>query len=591
MQLTEKYTHDIVDRYRWLKLLIALLLLVVVARLFWLQVLNGEKYYRLSLNYSLRNVLVPAPRGLILDRNGRVVADNRPAIDLVIIPQYVVDWEKVKYSLGALLQIPSDVLDRVWDVRHGKPSYQPLTLLPDLSLDQVSVIRANKTPWYFLEDPYDLRGVEIHARAARYYKEGELVAHTLGYLKDSDTGEPMGANGLEAVYDKELRGVPGRRERIVNAYGHVVDYPDILAKLSNKAPVPGKTLQLTVDLRLQEAARRAFGNRSGAIVALDPKSGDVLAIYSSPGYNLSELTGVNRNRTWQSLSTDERHPLYNRSIQGAYPPGSTFKMVTALAGLMEGVITPDETVTCHGGMEFGGRRFGCWNKGGHGAVSLTRAIAESCDVYFYTVGYRLGLDRLAKYAKMLGLGKKTGIDLPHERAGNIPTEDWKQKRFGRDVMAGDVVSASIGQGYDTVTPLQDALMVARIVNGGVPIVPHIAKIATPNDPAPLPLNIEMLEQIRKGMEAVVNSPSGTAHRLASLNLKIAGKTGTAQTVGYESKVQRGDHAWFVGYAPYDDPKIVAAAIVEYGGHGGTTAAPIVADVIKAYLQEEHHVTR
>jgi len=364
-----------------------------------------------------------------------------------------------------------------------------------------------------------------------------------------------------------------------------VDYPGILAKVSDKPAVPGVTIKLSLDLRLQEAARKGLGNRSGAVVALDPRNGEVLALYSSPSYDLNALAGADRAATWRTLSVDERHPLYNRVVQGAYPPGSTYKMVTALAALEAGVVTPDEKVVCRGGMEFGGRRFGCWNKGGHGAVDIRRAITESCDVFFYTMGYRLGLDRLAKYAHILGLGQKTGIDLPNERKGSIPSSDWKMKRFGQDVMAGDVVSASIGQGYDTLTPLQDALMVARIVNGGNPVVPHLAMKGVPQGET-LKLNPDDLTLIRKGMEGVVNEPGGTARRLAALNLKIAGKTGTAQTTGYESKVQKGDHAWFVGYAPYDDPKIVVAVIVEYGGHGGSAAAPIVGDVIKAYLEEK-----
>jgi penicillin-binding protein 2 len=580
MKLTHDYTHDIAARYKWMQLLLILVAVLLLGRLYYLQIVRGEDYRRFSQEYSIREVAVPAPRGLIIDRNGKVLASNQPTLDLVAIPQYVQDWARVRESLAHLLQISPESLDAAWAKRKGKAAYQPITLASNLSLDAVSRLKAHKTPWYFTEDPYDLRGVEIEPRATRRYSDGALAPHLLGYLKESDDGVMVGASGIEAAYDDILQGTPGSRDRVVNAMGRVVDYPSVEARLTHRKALPGATLQSTIDSRLQAAARKGFGGRSGALVALDPMTGEILALYSSPTFDLSQLNS--------QVMTDAGKPLYNRAVQGAYPPGSTYKMVTALAGLSEGVIQPDETVLCRGGMEIGGRRFGCWNKGGHGAVDLTRAIAESCDVYFYTIGIRLGLDRLAKYANALGLGKKTQIDIPNERSGLIPTNEWKSARFGREGTNADAAMASIGQGFDLLTPLQDALMVARMVNRGKTITPHVVK-------SPLPpgegqgegaFNSTHLALIRKGMENVVNAPGGTARHLASLNLKIAGKTGTAQTVGYDSKAQQRDHAWFVGYAPYDDPKIVVAAIVEYAGHGGTAAAPVVGEVIKAYLQEK-----
>ncbi len=586
MQLTHDYTHDISTRFRWIQLALLLAVGIVLGRLYYLQVVRGEEYRHFSLEYSIRDVTVPAPRGLILDRNGRILASNQPTLDLVVIPQYVMDWEKVRVSLVQLLQLSPSDLDAAWNRRIGKAPYQPLTLLTNLSLDAVSRIKSQKTPWYYPEDPFDLRGVEIATRGTRRYADGSLAPHILGYLKEDESGDMVGASGIEAKYDDALQGTPGNREHVVNAMGRVVDYPTIAARLMRTDPIPGGTLQTTIDARLHEVARKAFAGRSGALVALDPKTGEVLALYSSPTFDLAELTEARGNTYWQQILKDAHRPLYNRTIQGMYPPGSTYKMVTAIAGLSEGVIRPDETVMCRGGLEIGGRRFGCWNKGGHGAVSMTRAISESCDVYFYTVGSRLGLDRLAKYARLLGLGAKTGIDIPNERGGLIPTDEWKQARFGRAGTVGDVVSASIGQGLDTLTPLQDALLVARLVNGGFAVTPHVV-MTKQNDPGQdMKLDPQMVASVRRGMEAVVNTPTGTGHHLAALNLKIAGKTGTAQTSSYESKIQKGDHAWFVGYAPYDDPKIVVAAIVEFAGHGGTTAAPIVGEVIKAYLTKE-----
>lgn len=604
MQLTQDYTHDIAGRFKWIHILLLVFAVIMLARLCYLQVVRGAEYRRFSQQYSIRDVPVAPPRGLILDRNGGVLASNQPTLDLVVIPQFVMGWDNVRSSLAELLQVPPAVLDAAWGKRIGRPRYQPITLMTNLSLDAVSRIRSQMTPWHFSDDPFDLRGVEIQPRADRRYTDGSLAPHVLGYLQESESRTQQGANGIEAKYDDRLQGVPGNRERVVDARGREIDYPSIETRLIHRDPVPGETLRTGIDIRLQEAARKGFAGRTGALVALDPMTGDVLALYSSPGYDLNRFSQADRGKYWQQLVNDENKALYNRAVMGAYPPGSTYKMVTAIAGLSEGVATPDEKITCRGGLESGGRRFGCWNKGGHGPVSLVQAITQSCDVYFYTVGIRLGLDRLAKYAHMLGLGAKTRIDLPNERSGLIPTNAWKESRYGRPGTAADAMMASIGQGFDNLTPLQVALMVSRLVNGGKAITPHVVARHPGRDPGSgtvwipafagmtmqsLHLDPTHLSLVRKGMEGVVNGPGGTARSLAALNLKVAGKTGTAQTVGYESKIKRGDHAWFVGYAPYDDPKIVVAVIVEYAGHGGTTAAPVAGEVIKAYLKNPEGV--
>lgn len=611
MQMTQDYTQDIAGRFRWVHILLLIFAAGMLTRLYYLQIVRGDEFRRFSQEYSIREVPVPAPRGLILDRNGRVLASNQPTLDLVVIPQYVMDWDRVKASLVQLLQISPDVLDAAWARRIGKASFQPLILLTNMSLDAVSRIKAQKTPWYFPEDPFDLRGVEIHPRADRRYSDGSVAPHVLGYLQESDYGILQGAGGIESRYDEVLQGVQGSRERVVDARGREIDYPSIESRLIYHDPLPGGTVQTGIDIRLQEAARKGFAGRTGALVALDPKTGAVLALYSSPTYDLSRFSQADRGAYWQELLTNKEIPLYNRAVQGAYPPGSTYKMVTAIAGLSEGVVVHDEKITCRGGLEVGGRRFNCWNKGGHGAVSMVQALTQSCDVYFYTVGMRLGLDRMAKYARMLGLGAKTQIDLPHERAGSIPTNAWKESRYGKSETAADQLMTAIGQGFVTLTPLQEALMVARLVNGGKPILPHVVTTVVssryaeqggvPSAGSPLeyalvkageditsevlPLDPDLVAYVLKGMEGAVNGPGGTARSLAALKLKVAGKTGTAQTVSNDSKIKLGDHAWFVGYAPYDDPKIVVAAILEYAGHGGAVTAPVVGAVIKAYLSD------
>lgn len=616
MRLTQEYTHDIAHRFRFLHWILAAFFFILVGRLYYLQIYKGEDYRLFSHEYSMRELRTPAARGLILDRNGVVLASNRPSQDVIVIPQFVLDWNRTREALSQILSLPIETVDQIWQRRLGKPSYRPLLVASNVSLDVISQIKANQTPWFLPGDRYDLRGVEIYDRATRSYKHGNLTPHALGYLKEVSeaqlsklqTKHPdqyfaqavVGASGVEEYRDLWLRGRDGQSRRIVDARGREIDYPGVTSQLTDVPSLPGATLQLTIDERLQQVAHDGFAGRSGALVALDPQTGAVLALYSSPTFDLTKLSNDERHGYWAEVVTDAKRILYNRAIQGTYPPGSTFKMVTGIAALAEGLVTPDEKVTCHGGLEVAGRRFSCWNKGGHGAMNIVTALTQSCDVYFYTMGLRLGVDRLAHYAQLLGLGRPTGIDLPNERGGLIPTSDWKLQRFGRAWVTGDMPSIAIGQGYDALTPLQDALMVAMMVNGGKRIVPHVLERVVAPDQQELyrwqpsttdSLNIspDILALIRRGMEGVVNGPGGTARRLETLKLKIAGKTGTAQTVGYDSKVQLGDHAWFVGYAPYDDPKIVVAVIVEFAGHGGTQAAPIVGAVIKAYLAEPQTV--
>jgi penicillin-binding protein 2 len=384
---------------------------------------------------------------------------------------------------------------------------------------------------------------------------------------------------------------------VVNAFGREVTWPGI--ELLHEEPTNGANLHLTIDSRLQEAAREGLADRRGAVAALDPRTGEVLALYSAPSLDLNRLSLPEGNAYWKELVTDKGRPLYNRAIQGTYPPASTFKITTSSAALGEGEITPRTELFCGGGLNFGGRFYQCWRDGGHGHISLARALASSCDTFFYQLGLKLGPDKIARYAGLLGLGGLTGIDIPGEKAGLVPTEAWKEKRFGVRWQAGESLSTSVGQGYNTVTPLQNAVMIATIAGGGKKVIPHTAsKLIDKNGNVVYAwqekqqgqvLPQEVVKSIKEGLEGAVEGPEGTANRLKALGLKIAGKTGTAQVISKEA--WRGgveelkDHAWFVGYAPYDDPKIAVAVIVEHGGFGASAAAPVAGRIIETYLKK------
>lgn len=612
MRLTHEYTHDIVPRFKYLTWITAAVFLIIIGRLYYLQVIKGPYYHFFSAQNSIKEANVPALRGTIYDRNGVALVENRPAFDAVVVPQYVVDRGRMLQSLSAILGMPESDISDILQKARGFPGYQPVIIKTDISNDEIASIRANKTPWPDETDRFDLRGVDVQMRYAREYKDPLASSHLLGYLKEIDAdklkkfkdapgyhykmGDFVGIGGVEEVWNVSLRGTDGFDQKVVNAFGREVTWPGI--ELLREEPVNGTNLHLTIDARLQEAAKEGLAGKSGAVVALDPRTGEVLALYSSPSLDLNKLSLPEGSNYWQEIVADEKRPLYNRALQGTYPPASTFKITTAAAALGEKQITPETTLFCGGGLSFGGRFYQCWLKGGHGNISLVRALASSCDTFFYQLGLKLGPDKIARYANLLGLGVPTGIDIPGERSGLIPTSTWKEKRFGVPWQAGESLSISVGQGYDTVTPLQNAVMIATIANDGKKVTPHISSRLTDKagnivyawqeKPPEQVLQPEIVKSIKEGLVNVVDSPEGTGFRLKALGLKIAGKTGTAQVISKEawrSGVEElKDHAWFVGYAPYDDPKIAVAVIVEHGGFGASAAAPVVGKVMEAYLK-------
>ena len=592
---------------------VALFVLIVLARLVYLQAFQGKFYRALSQQISVREEELRARRGLILDRNGIVLADNRSSFEIVIIPQFLRDRERVLDSLTQLIPLSKEDIEKKLDAARINPPFFPVVIVPDAPYDWVFKIREYDRPDYPEEAPVYLPGVEVRITPLRSYPYPEMFAHALGYLKEVgpadlkkfaeglpgrySSGDLWGASGLERAYDLEIRGEDGVKARVVDARGKEIrDNPDlkILETSASYPAMDGHFLMTTLDFDAQKAAADALGQRRGGVVALDPNTGEVLVLYSSPGYDANRIIKNVDKDYWRMINLDEDKYLFNRAIQGTYPPGSTYKVVDSVAGLMSGKITPETTFSCGGGMHFGNRFFQCWKSGGHGPMQLVRAITQSCDVFFYNVGLKVGVDGLKKYATVLGLGEKTGIDIPYEEGGLIPSSEWKMRRLKQPWIESETLSIAIGQGYDLVSPLQNARVIAMIANGGHALTPHLFKEILDLDRhilrqgntllGPQVIPSEVLKPIQEGLIGVVQG-EGTARALRASPYKIAGKTGTAQVVGYESKL-RGerarDHAWFISYAPYDNPKIAVAVLVENGGHGGVAAAPVAKAVIDTY---------
>lgn len=627
LDFSENKGSDLQPRFSVCLVVILVFFVIVTLRLFYLQVVRGPYYRAFSAIHTMKEIRIPATRGVIFDRHHIPIAENRPSFDLAIVPQHVKDLTAVKKTLQKLAQVDPDLVDQKWKEGNRQPRFYPVVLVKDIPYEKAVQIRTMQSvdslpvaSLHFAErlddsDPLDLRGVEVIVQPLRSYPQGPIAATTLGYINEISekdlirsqkekgsryvSGDLVGAFGLEKYWEKFLKGQDGYDQKVVDAVGREIVNEDVAEFLGREEARHGNNLVLTIDSRLQKIAEEKFQGKSGSLVALDPRNGEVLVLVSLPSYDPEKLVSNVSDSFWSELVSDSRHLLLNRAIQGTYPPGSTYKIVTAIAALEEGVIKENDTIPCAGGMQFGGRFFKCWRHGGHGAISVHRAIAESCDTFFYQVGLRLGVDRIAKYAHRLGLGSKTGIDLDGEKNGTIPTREWKKRFFKEEWQPGENLSIAVGQGYDTETPLQNALMVARVALGKA-IKPHLLMsiedeeekiLKQPDVKAPelLPISQKTFEIVRAGMLDTVESPGGTAHGSRSQFFKMAGKTGTAQVISEEGKarargINTGDHAWFVVYAPYEDPHIAVAVIVEHGGFGASAAAPIAKAVIEKYMQ-------
>ena len=571
---------------------------MLVFRLWFLQAVNGQKYRIQSENNRIHLQNIPPYRGLILDRNGELLVDNRPSYDLYINPENIQNEGRLLNDLKKLINLDPQEVSKKLKKASGKYGFQSVLIKKNLSWEELVKIETHL---------YNLPGVDQPRKSSqRSYLYGSFASHLIGYLgeisekelasdqyPDSDPGDYIGKSGVEVKWQRELHGAKGEKQVEVDAAGRQ------LQVVSKTAPVSGQNISLTIDKNLQLAAESMLKDKTGAIVAMDPMNGEILAMASSPSFNPNVFINESDKTERSRLTSGKDYPLMNRALSGQYPPGSVFKIVMALAGLEEGIVTPEEAVFCPGSYTFGNRPFSCWKKGGHGWVNLHRALRESCDVYFYKLGRKLGIEKIEYYAKMCGLGQKTGIELDSEKEGLIPSNEWKMKKYGVAWQPGETISTSIGQSFVTVTPLQAARLISVIFNGGKVYQPRIVRWvgSEKNDDTYKPVLLrelkvdkKNLELVKNGLIAVVNEAGGTASIAKIKDVTVAGKTGTAQVVGKETASAAGessdsykDHAWFVGIAPAENPKIAVAALIEHGEHGGSACGPLVRDLIKQYL--------
>ncbi len=572
-------------------------------RLIYLQVIMGDEYRRLSLNNSIRLQSIDPPRGRLYDRKGDLLVDNRPSFDVNITLKDAEPLQRTLEKLALHLKTPVDELLSQIKKRKDSSAYSPLLLKQDVGRDTLAAIEVNK---------FDLPGVSVNVNLLRHYIYERQAAHLIGYLSeispaelkssfypDSRSGDLIGKFGAEKVYENTLRGKRGGRQVEVNANGLVVRV------LKTVEVEPGHNVYLTIDQKLQHRTEALLDGVVGAAVAIEPASGQILALVSSPAFDQNSFVGGITRAQWGSLISNPFRPMSNRAIQGEYPPGSTYKIITALAGLQEGVIDDKSVFHCPGHYRFGNRIYRCWKKGGHGKVDIIKAVEESCDVFFYQVGLRLGVDRLAWYAKAFGLGSPTGIRLDHEARGLIPTAAWKKRRTGVPWQEGETLSIAIGQGFDLATPIQMAVLAAAVANGGHRYQPLILdsirlvdeKILQKNTPrliGKLPVSPANLALVKQGLWKVVNGENGTARGSRLADIDISGKTGTSQVISRKEDeslaeedmpVHLRPHAWFVAYAPSEKPTIAVAVVVEHGEHGSGAAAPIAKEMIKTYLRK------
>ncbi len=575
--------------------------MLLFLRLVYLQLIKGEEFHRLSETNCVRLKSIKPSRGLIFDRHGELLVDNRPAFDLVIVLEDTGSVPDIVSLLSSLIDEPYvDLMDQIQ--KAGNTAfYKPIVLKKDISRDQLAIVEAHK---------FDLPGIYVEIEPTRHYIHPGTASHLLGYLGEVNkkelksgnfphlrAGDQIGRYGVEKSFETHLQGRRGGRQVEVDVNGRVIQ------ELKTVAPVSGYNLHLTLDLPLQQLAEDLLEDRDGAVVALDPANGDVLVMASNPKFDQNDFIGGISNRNWQALMDNPGRPMINKAIQGEYPPASTYKTITAIAALEENIIDAGTSFFCPGFYLFRGRKYQCWSKYGHGKMQLVQALAQSCDVFFYQAGEKTGVDALAQYANGCGLGRLTGIDLDHERPGLIPTSDWKRKRFNEIWFPGETLSISIGQGFNLVTPLQMAVFTAAIANGGTLYRPRIVTAVKdvngnlvremgPEITSGIPAGEKTLELVQNGLTEVVEGDRGTARSIRIQQVEMAGKTGTAQVFSRktgekfdnENQVRTlQDHAWFVCYAPAENPVIAVSVIIEHGEHGSSAAAPVAGTLVKKFL--------
>ncbi len=571
-----------------------LLLMVIIVRLYYLQVYQADRYKTLADENRISTRLLVPPRGIIYDRNGVTIASNQQNFQALIVAEQAPNVQETLDAFKKIMPLSAAEEERIKKDLKRNRSFVPIKIRDNLSWEEVSKIQLNAP---------DLPGIVIDEGLTRYYPFGAAMAHILGYVSsvsDKDVkddpllevpGFKIGKSGIEKYLEKDLRGESGNLKLEVNAYGR------IMKEIERVDGIPGKDVQLTIDSRLQQKAFELFGEESGAAVLLDVHTGEILAFVSAPSFDPNMMTQGLSTKDWNALLHNERNPLTDKAISGQYSPGSTFKMIVALAALEAGIIKPETRTYCAGKMFLGNHAFHCWKKEGHGHLNVVEALQHSCDIFFYETAQKLGIEKIADMARRFGLGSKINVGLENEKAGLIPDKEWKLKRFGEPWQQGESLISGIGQGYILTTPLQLATMTARLVNGGYEIKPTFLKVSDKekNKIKKIDVSPANLELVKEGMYAVVNKPGGTAWRsqFDYHGERMGGKTGTTQVRRITMKERREgikkeselpwrlrNHALFVGYAPHDNPKYAVAVLVEHGGGGSSVAAPLAGKILK-----------
>ena len=604
------------ERYKYFYIVAVLFFVVITSRLWYLQVYKGSQFKLYAEKNRIWQEKDRSPRGLILDRNADLLVDNRLSFDIIIRPQYLSDKNKTIRKLASMLNISrSSIKMQLVKARsRNMPLFYPVIISEDVERDKVAIIESNKL---------FMPGVDVLTRTKRTYLYSESLAHLLGYIGEVNRGEMkkhntdyllhnkklnigdyIGKFGLEKIWDKQLRGINGAKYVVVDANGRMKnsDEDALFGDLPVKKYEPGNNLVLTIDSDLQKVAYEHFKEKKGAVIALDPRSGEVLVMLSSPSFDPTVLSKGVSKETMKGLINNSFRPFYNKTIQDHYPPGSTYKALVAVAALEEGIIDNEFTTKCRGRLKFGRRYYHCHSKWGHGKTDLHKALVKSCDVFFYRMGMKLGVDKIHEYAIKFGLGKRTGVNLPNETTGLVPSTSWKLRRFKEKWTPGENLAIAIGQSYNLVTPLQLANLYAGISTGKI-YRPHLIKhlensegevVETVEPELMLEPNIspETRKKVMYDLWAVANERGGTAWWRRPKGLNMAGKTGTVQLYrisadkiydkceDMEEKMRH--HGWFVGVAPYKHPEIVVAVMAEHSCHGSSGAAPVVKDIIEAY---------
>jgi penicillin-binding protein 2 len=603
--------HSVENRLFVNRIVVAFIVIILltsglIVRLIYLQIVGHEHYSTLAKDNSIKIVPLVPDRGMIYDRHGKVLAENTPSYSLELIPEQISDMDETLLRLQKLLAIPDEKIEQYQKLRKRQKRFVSTPLLLGLNDDELAKFAVVR--------PY-FPGVDIHTQLVRHYPYSDLAAHVIGYvgrineaeIKELPLAEYRGSThvgklGIESSYENELHGKTGYAEIETNVQAR------LLNTLKEVTPDPGANLYLTLDIDLQKTAYDALGTFNGAVVAIDIKTGGVLVFVSRPGFDPNPFVVGIANDAYQALQSSENQPLYNRALRGLYPPGSTLKPFIALAGLEYEAISPQQKLSCPGYYQLPGveHKYRDWKKGGHGSVDISRAITESCDVYFYRLAATLGIDHMHSFLQKFGFGEKSGIDLIGEKAGLLPSREWKREQKKQAWYPGETLITGIGQGYHQVTPLQLARATATLANKGKVVMPFLVnKIVSAqgdrrgSEPqnVTLPLKPDNVTTVIDGMINVVHGAHGTAKVINSdISYQIAGKTGTAQVLGIKQNAKYNenaidfkfrDHALFIAFAPADDPKIAIAVIMENGGHGGSVAAPVAGQVIKQFLQENN----